>query len=209
MDDPTTEIARRAVGGDEDAISVLVSKFHPPLLALARRRISQRLKLYYQPEDLVADTWMVALPRLAEFDPLSGRMTPRVIGFLSRTLVNRSNTLLQKHCLGKPMQADDDQRHLLVGSIRGPLTAAMVSEDHEQVHRALDALDAGDQEIICLRGLQQLAHGDVARLLGITAQNARVRYFRALQRLAAELPNSLFPELLEDAEASPADAARV
>jgi RNA polymerase sigma-70 factor (ECF subfamily) len=205
----TTRVARKAVAGDVAALAELVAKFSPALLALAHRRMSVRLAGKYTAEDLVADTWLTALRQLPDFDPQHGRVTPRLVGYLSTVLINRNNTLLQRHYLGEEPLGDQGELGQLGTRIPEPVSEVIRREEHAAVHHALEQLKAPDQEIVCLRGLQQLPHRTVATLMRMTPNTVRARYSRALRKLGGLLPDSLFPALLaaEDQRATGGAAA--
>lgn len=61
------------------------------------------------------------------------------------------------------------------------LTAAI--EDADRLHQALDRLSLTDREIIVLHDLEGLNGPEIAQILGITANAARVRLHRARLRL--------------------------
>ena len=65
--DLTTFHVRKAVGGDDDSLGWVVTRFSPVLMAQADYRLGAQLRALYDPEDLVADVWAVAIPKLARF----------------------------------------------------------------------------------------------------------------------------------------------
>lgn len=85
----TSHHVRLAVRGDHASLEWVVRRFTPPLLAMARYRMGPRLARAAEPEDVVAEVWAIALPRLIGLARRSGRQTPVLFKFLSTTLVHR------------------------------------------------------------------------------------------------------------------------
>jgi RNA polymerase sigma-70 factor (ECF subfamily) len=203
----TTVHVRRARDGDDEALAWVVRRFSPVLLAQARYRIGPQLAAVADPEDLVNDVWVVALGRLREIPSRGGRFTPVLMRFLSTTLLHRLQALLRKHIRGKPARVvaeadgtgrDPDPLAGIAALTRGVVTRVVEHEHEAAVSEALEALGDADREIIVLRGIEQNASQAVAAQLGIEETAARVRYHRALKRLRAALPKSIFSEFPEE-----------
>ena len=200
--DLTTLHAHRAVRGDAGSLDWLVSRLTPLLLAQADYRLGAVLRRRYEPEDVVNDVWLVALPRLGDLAPRAGRLTPVLLSFLSTTLVYRVNNLMRKHVGGDAAasleqgRGDDQESRIDVSAeVTGVVTAACRRETRSAVGECLAALDPKDREILVLRGIEQNSNPAVARLLGLTESAVAARYHRALQRLRKKLPGSVFEEL--------------
>jgi RNA polymerase sigma factor (sigma-70 family) len=80
-------------------------------------------------------------------------------------------------------------------STRGPATRVVASEAARLTQAAIDELPERDRELVVLRGIEQRPNDEVARLLGLTPNAASQAYRRALARLRARLPDSVFGEL--------------
>jgi RNA polymerase sigma factor for flagellar operon FliA len=180
-DDPTSLHARRAVAGERASLSWIVERFTAPLLALAHHRAAAALRETHDPEDLVADVWATTLPRLGDLVPREGRLTPVLMKFLSTTLLGPNAEPLPESRLPDPTL--------------GIVTRAARSEARRRLADALAALDEKDREILFLRGLEQNANATVGMLLGLAPSAVSMRYSRALEKLRAFLPESVFDEL--------------
>ena len=66
---------RQAVGGCADSLAWLVRRLSPLLIVQAEYRLGPDLRRVYDPEDLVDEVWVVALPRLGELSARDGRYT--------------------------------------------------------------------------------------------------------------------------------------
>lgn len=199
--DPTTLHVGRALAGDPASLAWLVQRLTPLLLAQAHYRLGSRLRRHIDPEDLVSDVWLRALPRLRAVATPDGRLTPPLLRYLGAILLRRVRDLYEKHVLGKPSLASDAagaaaQRIDGVAQDQsGVVTRAVRVERTSLVGEAIAALDDIDRTILLLRGIEQRDNEEVAELLGLEPGTASARYRRALQRLRQELPSSVFDDL--------------
>lgn len=195
----TTMHVRRAVGGDSDSLEWLVARLTPLLLAHASYRMGDVLRRHHDPEDLVDDAWLVALPRLSRLTARDGRLTPVLLRFLTTTLLNQIRNLARKHLRGESSsgrgiqpgpEVDNiasDQSSIVSRTVRGELVS--------EIQDRLNALSEDDRRVILLRGVEQQSNATVGQLLELEPGTVSKRYHRALERLRAGLRNSVFDEL--------------
>jgi RNA polymerase sigma factor (sigma-70 family) len=183
-----------------------VARLSPLLLAQAAWRLKPPLRALYDPEDLVNDAWAVALPRLGELEAHGGRHTPTLLKFLATTMLFRVNNLMRKHLRGEPLPRPhrgtpgDSTETLarLPDERSGVVTAAVRAETRNMVLACMGELDPRDREVLLLRGIEQQSNQAAALLLGLSPETVKKRYQRALERLRARLPGSIFEELEAD-----------
>lgn len=192
---------RRAVAGTPASLEWVVERLSPLLLAHAAYRLGPALRASVDPQDLVNETWLVALPRLGDLEPQQGRITPVLLKFLTSTLLFQVSNLVRKHVrrqrLGAaapdlPAAATPSE---LPAETCGVVTRAVQRELHGQVLACLEELSPQDREVILLRGVEQQDNQTVATLLGLEPPAVSMRYTRALRRLREKLPASIFDEL--------------
>ena len=198
-DDLTTRHVHRARDGDRESLAWLIARFSPLLLAQASYRLRGSLRRVYDPEDLVADVWVTMLPRLGELRERSSRLTPVLLKFLSRTLLNKANHRIERH-LARPRHvgSGDSESELLDGlaaDVTDASTLARRDEAYTALHEAIAELDETDREVLVLRGIEQHANDEVASLLGVTPAAVTRRYQRALRKLRHRLPGSILEGL--------------
>lgn len=202
VDPPTTMHVRRAADGDAESLTWLITRFSPLLIAQARYRLGTSLQTLYDPEDIVNDAWAIALPRLPALPTRDGRLTPTFLKFLASTVINRINTLLQKHILGKSRvigsEGDEDESPLsrLAADTLNVVSRAVQRELHGEVLRHLEKLDDQDRAILLMRAVEQSAVREVADELGMLPNTVAVRYRRALEKARQLMPESVFDELV-------------
>ena len=203
----TTRHVRQAVAGDTDSLTWVVERFTPLLMMQAAYHLDSKTCPSYEPEDLVNDTWAIALPRLEEMPPRGGRYTPTLVKFLSTTLLYLVKNLVKKQIRREsagerplPDGPPDGESPLerLVAEDSGVVTRIVRQEMKGTVLSHLDTLVERDREVIVLRGIEQHSNQTVAMLLGLEPEAVRLRYHRALKRLRAQLPASVFDEFVTD-----------
>lgn len=190
---------RKARGGDEESLAWLIERLSPLLREAAQYRLGKKLRRLYDPEDIVNDVWVTALPRLHELSARDARFTPVLLKFLSTTLMYRVNNLVQKHIQGKPVQKlalpEADPLDELEARTTGIVRRASRKETGDIVRRGLDLLEPKDRELLVLRGIEQHSYSEIATVLGVDAKTLAVRFQRALEKLRRQLPGSIYEEL--------------
>ncbi len=200
----TSLYLQKAREGDEGSLSWVVDRFSPVMLANARYRLPNKLREYYDPEDIVQDVWCIVLPKLSELDPDSSRYTPIFVKYLSQVLQYRINNLIRKHIRGKPaiergQVNDGTELHnpvdVFPDSMAGAVTRLIHSEQRDMVLATLEDMSERDREILVLRGIEQHPYQEIASILNEDAAGLAVRYQRALAKIRKLLPGSAFDEL--------------
>lgn len=193
----------RARDGDPASVEWLVERLSPLLRAQAAYRLRGRIGRFVEPDDVVQEVWIRALPRLPGLPDRDGRHTPVLMAFLGTTLLQHVNNLLAKYLRGKPSASAEPLEALSAETI-GCVTRATRKEGTEQLSAAIEELDEADREILVLRSIEQRTVAEVAASLGLQEGAVRMRHHRAISRLRAKVPRSVFDELDGQAEESEA-----
>lgn len=191
----TTVLLQAAVDGDGPSLGWLVVHLSPLLVAQARWRLQGPLARAVEPEDLVQDAWLVALPRLHELVPREGRRTPVLLRFLATTIVHRVNNLARERLRRGESGSGPHPADAALDPRTGVVTAAVRAEQRRQLLATIDELEPIDREVLLLRGVEQRAQATTAQLLGISGDAVAMRFARALGRLRAQLPAALCDDL--------------
>jgi len=197
----TAARVRLALAGDRAALEWVIERYSPLLLAQARLRLGPRLQRHHDPDDVVQETWAIALPKLASIVDRDGVPADVLLAFLGRILLYRVNNLVQKFVVGKSLATSSQQRTALAAlpaHQSGVVTKIARGEITSAVGDALATLDDGDRELIVARGLEHNPVQQIATVLGVTPNVVSVRYRRALEKLRAALPRSVFAEFPDD-----------
>lgn len=194
--DSTTACVRAACTGDREAAGGMIERFTPWLLAQARLRLHGRLATLASPEDLVQDTWLVALRRLGDLRARDGRLTPVLVRFLATTLRRRLCELLERELRANPAPTALPTSSEHAATVTGACSAAATQERAELLWRTIHGLPERDQQLVVLRGLEGLPFPVIGSLLGIAADAAMSAWARTRTRLRDELD----PVLRDDLE---------
>lgn len=191
--DETRELLIRWHGGDNDALAALVERDLTWLSDHVRRHLGPRLRRLNDTHDMIQNAMVEVLrcgPRFVVADRNHFRnLIARMVG----------NVLCGEHDRLTAAKRDvDREQHLgsgegiawLVDDERGresPSEEASRSELSAMVRLALELLEPEDRRLIVWREYQGESFAEIASRLGQKEDAARMRFQRALPRLAAEL----------------------
>jgi RNA polymerase sigma-70 factor (ECF subfamily) len=194
----------RALGGDRESLEWVVTRFTPLLKAQAALRLG-RLQGQVSVDDVVAEAWLVALRKRADFVPNDAPSTPRLLRFLGTTILNlvnrRMEDYLRRGARQAPLPAPDDSgagASGLADTVTGAVTHAARHETAAALDAALSELPAIDRQVIILRLVEGLSNQETALQLKESPNTASQRYGRALARLRAALPESFLSDFSPD-----------
>jgi RNA polymerase sigma-70 factor (ECF subfamily) len=142
-------------------------------------------------DDLTSDTFVAALERLDQFDPIQGSFSGWLFVIASRRIADhyRRRKRFWHLITGRSFMArHDDDLH---DAEEDALETVVRRDEAEQVRAALARLPAGEREVVLLRYSAGLNSADVAVALGISHSAARQRLSRALRRLEIDLRDEL------------------
>lgn len=179
--------AHLARGGDDSHFAILYERLAPAIHAWACIRIRPTVRSLVDPEDLVAETWCVALNAFrTSFDPAVTPFRPWLFGVANLVLMRKFRRVRGRLRAGPAAGAEDPVPPEAVPDQVTSLSRRMAREEGFQ--RFLDEIDTlpqEDRELMVLRGLEGLSHDEVAARAGISAAAARKRWERLRARLAA------------------------
>ena len=177
--------------GDEATFVSLIQRYHGPMLRLAMAYIRD----HHIAEDVVQEAWMTAIRSLDRFEGRSSLKT-WIFGIvinLARARRRKESRLLTFTALLRREDPDrreptvDPSRFTAAGDWRAvphqweniPEETLLGREAMQRVQAAIEKLPPKHREVIVLRDVAELDAGPVSELLGISAENQRVRLHRA------------------------------
>lgn len=195
IDDPETEVRlSEAAHGDEGALRWLLERYRARLKRMIEIRLDDRLSPRLDASDVVQETLVDAASKMNDY--VRDRPLP-FYPWLHRLAAERLAQAHRHHLLAARRSAglerpidrlglDGTEWRLadaLVANGTSPSRHLIRQEEREQVAQALGELPVSDREVLVLRYVDQLAFDEIAAILGIGTGAARVRHFRALQKL--------------------------
>lgn len=177
--------------GDEAAFVEAIRRYHGPMLRLAVVYVRD----HHVAEDVVQEAWLTAIRSLHRFEGRSSLKT-WIFGIvinIARARRRKESRLLTFTALlrrGDPDRRDptvDASRFTRAGDWRAiphqwdnvPEATLLGKEAMQKVQEAIEKLPPKHRDVIVLRDVAELDAGPVSELLGISAENQRVRLHRA------------------------------
>ena len=173
-----SELIARAQAGDSLAQEALVRQFSPMVFRLISRFFRSREDV----EDLAQNVFLKMFDRLDQVRP-----DENFPGWLSRVTVNTCYDELRKTRRRKI--AFETYGPL---EVREPVVAPTEPELFGKARLALESLDPKLKIPFVLKEVEEMSVEEIARSMGITQTNVKVRLFRARKKLAAILGESRY-----------------
>ena len=189
----TEELLRNAsIGGP--ALQELLKRHRDRLRRMVAVRLDTRLASLVDPSDVVQEALTDASQKLPDF--LRDRPLPfypwlrrlaceRIIQFHRRHIGAQKRSILREERLDLPLP--DESAMLLVDRLAAsgtsPSQRVLRDEQARRLRQVLDRLSANDREVLVMCYLEELSFSEIAAALGITENAAKVRHFRAMERL--------------------------
>ena len=201
----TAELLSRWARGDQAALADLVAQDAGWITAHVRARLGGHLRQRVDTQDIVQDTLLTILRTGPRF-VCSDRGHLRAL--LARMVENTIRAEAHHQAAGKrdrrrEVHADPGasgsvlilDRH--AAAVTDPGSAAAKAETRDWLRLALELLEPDDRNVILWREYEQLPFAVVAQRLAMSEDAARMRFARALPKLARKLKSLRAGELGE------------
>ena len=162
------QLINRIRQGDEAAAEELVHRYHPSILRFCKSRCGN-MEIA---KDLAQETFLQlfeALPNYREEGYLKA-----YIFIIARRLCNKESKKPTLASLDDTEQLVDDQDML------------HQIEDRDEIHRLLERLPPGQQEVVVLRFIERLSYRDIATVTGCNMRTVQSRVRLALKNMRKE-----------------------
>jgi RNA polymerase sigma factor (sigma-70 family) len=162
--------------GDPDAVRAVYRAYGRLVYAVAYRQLADRSLS----EEATQQTFLKAWRASAGVDP-SRELGPWLATIARRVAIDLHRREASRSAA--PLDAVTSEDPALVSTPPTVETAYEISE----VRRAVSALPAEDQQVVCLQHFEGLTHAQIARRLKVPIGTVKSRSFRAHKRLATDL----------------------
>jgi RNA polymerase sigma-70 factor (ECF subfamily) len=180
--DSTLDLVRRAKEGEIDALNRVFARYLPALRRWAAGRLPRWARDAMDTDDLVQETVIRALNRLASFEP---HHPGALQAYLRQAIINRIRDEVRRTGRAPGVVELDENK---ADAAASPLDMAIGREAMERYAAALDRLRPEEREIIVSRLDRSRTYGEMAQALGKPSADAvRMALGRALLRLAQEM----------------------
>lgn len=176
------DVVRRVLAGERELLELLVERHGAALYATLRARLNGA----EEAREAFQEAWTLAFERL---DSL--RDPERFRAWLFSIALNelRRGARRPEHVL--PTRDAPHEPQDLRDAAREPAELAGERELERRLAEAIAELPPRQREVFRLRVTGGLAHAEIAALLGISEENARVHHHLAVRRLRERLARSL------------------
>jgi RNA polymerase sigma-70 factor (ECF subfamily) len=194
LEEPEIEELLRNASRGGLAFQHLLERHRDRLRRMVAVRLDSRLAPLVDPSDIVQEALADACRKLDEF--LRDRPLPfypwlrrlaweRMIQFHRRHLRSQKRAVTREQRLDLPLPDDSAMRlaERLVASGTTPSQQLLRDEQGRRLREVLNRLLPNDREVLVMCYLEELTFGEIGAALGITENAAKVRHFRALERV--------------------------
>lgn len=190
----TEALLRAAVAGEDRARQGLLERHRRRLRQMVQMRLDRRVTARVDPSDIVQEALVDAARKLdaylrdrpLPFYPWLHRLAAERLAQAHRRNLGAQARTVAREQPGGRLPSGDSAHPLverLVDSGAGPIRRLLREELRQGLGESLGRLGAKDREVLVMYYLEGLAFAEVAAILGITENAAKVRHFRALERL--------------------------
>jgi RNA polymerase sigma-70 factor (ECF subfamily) len=197
MDHPDSSLPSSVT--DLALLGKLFEEHQGRLLAMVRRRLDPALGARVSAEDVLSEAFLQARRKWAAYQARPELSPYAWLYRIVRDCLIEAWRRESRACRDPKREMPWPERSSmqlvlgLVGSGSSPSERMTRADLRQQVAGALELLKEKDREILWMRHHDDLSFQDVAAVLGIAENAARVRYVRALGRLR-DLWQQMYPE---------------
>jgi RNA polymerase sigma-70 factor (ECF subfamily) len=191
----TSELLKKGVAGDQQALADLWDLYRERLRRLVKLRMDRRMQGRVDASDVLQEAFVDFASRAEEYTS-----DPSMPFFLwLRYLTGQRLQLLHRHHLGTMMRDAGREVSIhrgpmpqatsvslaaqLMGRFTSVTQAVQRAEMQVMLQEAINSMDEIDREILALRHFEELSNTETAQVLGIKRSAASSRHLRAIKRL--------------------------
>lgn len=200
----TIDLLRDWRGGDAQALDVLIRRHLDWIRSMVRRRLGDHLRRFDDSQDIVQEALVDALQYGPRFEVSDESAFRALLARIVENNIRDRNRWMQRECRDPRRERSRLSDSILAldpaaRSVTEPGKKVEKDETREWIRLALELLDPADREIVMWRQWEGMPWQDIAERIGTNANTARMRFQRALPKLAqkvAELRGGRLKEIL-------------
>lgn len=176
------------IGGNSNAFAVLVDRYKDLIFSLALKMLKNR----EEAEEVSQDTFIKVFKSLSKFKGESKFST-----WIYKVTYNTCLDRLKKNKRAHETVTINDFSENQIKNIETVLDAIDEKERNKTIQDCLLLLPSEDAFLLTLFYFEEQSLDEMSKVVGITANNVKVKLFRSRKKLAAILKERLEPEIIE------------
>ena len=185
------KIINQILEGDTNAFSVLVDNYKDLVFTLAMRMVKNR----EEAEEVSQDTFIKVYKSLNKFKGNSKFST-----WIYRVAYNTCLDRLKKIKREYNVVAIDEFTEHQVKTLDNALDQMEAQEHKQKIQECLQLLPSDDSFLLTLYYFEDQSLEEISKVVGLTANNVKVKLFRSRKKLTSILKDQLEPEIIESYE---------
>lgn len=175
------------IGGNTNAFSTLVDRYKDLIFSLALKMVKNR----EEAEEVAQDTFIKVFNSLEKFKGDSKFST-----WIYKVAYNTCLDRMKKNKKEEGNINIDDFSEHLVKTMENALSKMMDEERKKSIQDCLNLLPSDEGFLLTLFYFEDQSLEEIAKIMDITANNAKVKLFRSRKKLASILKEKLEPEII-------------
>lgn len=176
------------IGGNSNAYAVLVDRYKNLVFSLALKMLKNR----EEAEEVSQDTFIKAYLSISKFKGDSKFST-----WIYKVTYNTCLDRLKKNKRAQETIPIDDFSENQIKILETVLDAIDEKERNKTIEDCIQLLPSEDGFLLTLFYFEEQSLEEISKVIGITANNVKVKLFRSRKKLATLLRERLEPEILE------------
>ena len=185
------QLIKQILAGDTNVFSVLVDRYKDLVFTLALRMVKNR----EEAEEVSQDTFVKVFKNLNKFKGKS-KFSTWIYRVAYNSCLDRIKRIKREYNV---VSIDEFTEHQ-VKTMDNALQQMEVHEHKQEIQKCLQLLPSEDGFLLTLFYFEDQSLEEIAKVVGLTANNVKVKLFRSRKKLATILKEQLEPELIESYE---------
>ncbi len=184
-------IINQIIEGDTNAFSVLVERYKDLVFTLALRMVKNR----EEAEEVSQDTFIKVFKSLSKFKGDS-KFSTWIYRVAYNTCLDRIKKLKREFNV---VTIDEFTEHK-IKTLDNALDQMEAQEHKDKIQQCLQLLPSDDSFLLTLYYFEEQSLEEISKVVGLTANNVKVKLFRSRKKLTSILKEQLEPEIIESYE---------
>jgi len=176
------------IEGNTNAFSILVDRYKDLVFSLALKMVKNR----EEAEEVAQDTFIKVFKSLSKFKGDSKFST-----WIYKVTYNTCLDRLKKQKREQQVVSIDEFNTNQIKSIDNALDKMENEEREKAIQDCIQLLPADDAFLLTLFYFEEQSLEEIAKVIGLTANNVKVKLFRSRKKLTTILKEKLEPEIIE------------